>query len=371
MSMKALQKKILITVLSVSNLIVLITVFHLHFDSKQSLYLFSQSENIEDLKTKVEKNCGRELKKLYDKERNWFRCTVRLNRKQKEAFYTLKTEVTVKRKADGSISMVAQGRMMDKKRHATEADFCNNCKTDDLAENPQTSLEVIQQVTSMMENLYTTAEDSVNKARKKYNEKDREKRLAYFKEKKCLGEWDEEDESFKDFDSEEKLKCKIKLFNRISLPLDSEKYYHKELKKELWDIALSDDDDYLLKDGLLKSFRNPYKNSFSVRASAGLLNSYVSFWKDHFEVLDEQEQEQFVRRITNEVQSLTNFMKPKQAEADLYYLNKGLNNVWLKVNRGTLNPRATTTPPATPPATPNTEQRFYEQIRQKTQNLYR
>ena len=322
--MKTLQKKMVMLFLSFSNLAVLGLVFHTYFASQQSLFLFSSSEDLEDLHQKISQECEDELQALKEGERNSFTCSIRVNQKQKEASYILRTKVIVEKQSDGSFAIRGQGAMRDKKQHATEADFCNDCSTEtSTVSQSGTLVEIINQVKDMAGKFYTEAQDSVRKARKEYNEKDREKRMAHIKEKKCQGRWDDTDESFEEFELEERLDCKMNQISELGLPLEIEKFYHKNLKKELWDIAISDDD-YLLKDSeLLDKLSDPYRYPLSVRASSSLVKLYLNDWKDDYDILDTtNEKINFLKGLQNNVSHITSVMTPEQSQQDLYYFKQ-------------------------------------------------
>ena len=334
--MKTFVKSILIMFLGFSNLAVLGVVFHSYFNNHQSLKLFSFSEDRNDLKEKIHKECKKELKELLQNKRISFICSVTLNQRHKGASYTLATKFKIKKTEEGKIQITEKkGAIRNSTQHATEADFCNDCLPEDkeLTDSATTDItELIKEVTEVAEEMLDTAQESVQNAYKKHNEKDKAKRIARIKERDCKGSWNSETESFEEFDVEEKLNCRMRQISRLKT-VDVENFYHDKLKKELWLTALSDDD-YVL-DGLLDKFKDPYRYSLSVRSSTGLLKNYLD-WKDDFEVLDSlEEQRVFLNHIKGDIYSMANFMKKERAQQDLYYLNKGFDGVLARLNQAT------------------------------------
>lgn len=345
--MKAFQKKILIAFLSFSNLAVLGLVFHSYFDNHQNLSLFSTAENMGDLRKKVERECKRSLEELVKGEKSSFICNVKVKQRHSGASYTLRTKVTVTRKENGGFVLTGEGAMRDKKKHATEADFCNDCSFENTVGKDGNVIEVIGQVVDMAEKLYEDAKESVKEAQKEYNKKDRAKRIAKIKERRCEGKWNETDEEFEEFELEDRLKCKKNRISELDFPLEIERYYHEDLKKELWKTALSDDDYYLLEDlKLLDMFQDPYRYPFSVISSVKLLKRYSNHWRDNFNSRGSlPSQVAFVRGIKSEVDYMTNLMKKEQSQVDLYYLNKSFDGLLARVNQmGHRMPRLPSSP---------------------------
>ena len=335
--MKALQKKILIMFLSFSNLAVLGLVFHAYFDSHQNLSLFSTAENMADLKKKVERKCKRSLEDLVKGNRSSFICNVKVKQRHSGASYTLRTKVIVTKKENGDFIIEGQGAMRERKKHATEAEFCDDCSIENTVGKDGKLMEVMGQVVDMAEKLYEDAQKSVKEAQKEYNKKDREKRIAKIKERRCEGHWNETEKQFEEFELEDRLKCKKKRISELDLPLEIEAFYHRDLKKELWRTALSDDS-YLLDDlNLLDMFnKDSYRYPLSVRTSASLLKRYSSHWKDNFDSLDSfPAKNNFLRGIKSEVDHMTNLMRKEQSQIDLYYLNKSFDGLLARLNQAT------------------------------------
>ena len=333
-------------------------VFYTYFENHQTMNLFSLSEDTSDLKKKIAKDCKKFLKELTEGKRSSFICNVKVNQRQKGASYLLRTRVKViKNTGAEGFTIEGKGQMSNKSQSLTEADFCNDCvKTDSVTEN---NLEdIMKQVLEMAETVYFEAKDSVQKAQKEYNKKDRAKRMASLKEQRCEGRWDEDSEKFKKFDIEEKLQCKMEKLSSKGLPLEVESFYHRELKNELWKTALSEED-YILED-LLDKFNDPYRYTFSVRASTGLIKNYMN-WKEDFSLLDSMLKKQdFIRSIKGDVNQTISFMTKEQSQKDLYFLNKGFDGLFARVNQAPAGP---TTQRPTPSIN-------YEDVRRQVKDLY-
>lgn len=366
-SMKNLWKKFLMALLGFSNLAVLATVFHIYFDSHQSVFLFSVSEDEADLREKVKTECKDYLQELVDGDRTSFSCFIKLSQKHRGASYYLRTRVEVTKNDSGGFEIKGKGQIRDPTRHATEADFCNDCsKTEQVAESDFE--EAMKQIVDMAETIYSEAQTSVQKAHEEYTKKDRERRMAALKERHCKGSWNEEDEEYKEFDLEEKLNCKMNKISSLGLPLEVEEYYHKELKNELWKIALSEDD-YILADNVLDKFNDPLRYSFSVRASTGLIDRYLG-WKDDYEVLNAQERTHFLRNVGREVNQTIQVMTQEQSQKDLYYLNQGFDGLLLRLDQATSGSAPRLTKPPAAGTSPTITPVNYEGVRKGVQGLY-
>lgn len=356
--MRFLQKKLFIAVLSASNLAVLSLIFYVNFDNRQHLQLFfySSSSNLEE---QIKSECGEELEKLVNQKRNWFNCSITV----KKRYYTLRPEVTVSRQDDGTINIEAVGTMTKKTQHATQAEFCNTCETKGKSLADENNLQdILKETIRLANNIYIDAEDAVDKAKRPYNENKRDKRIANVKERACKGKWDDDTSSFNEFSSIERLECHIDRIDQITPFDDRAKYYHTKLKKELWNLALTDED-YLLEDELLSSLKQPYKYPLSVQSSVSLLSRYLN-WKDDFAAQDDLHgQSLFVKSIQNDINKMTRLMKPEQSRVDLHYLNKGFDSLLFQLDKST----SSTNTPLTIKVGPSIN---YDQVTSSTQHLY-
>ena len=364
--MKKIKKALFIFILSLSNLAVLGLIFNSYFSSQEQIKLFSISESLEDLKGKIQKECEKELEAILNEERKSFICSVSLQKKHKGVSYSLKTRFKVSREEDKIKIKEISGKLTDKKDHITEAQFCGDCAPDKELEDSaaQDITELMKEVLNVAEDIYDKAQNSVEEAYKDYNQKDRERRLARIKESKCEGAWSAEAESFEEFtETEDKLNCRLNQMSNLNSLLETENFYHNKLKKELWQMALSEDK-YLLEDGLLDQFKDPYSNSLSVRSSIGLLDNYLR-WKEDFDILESLAGKQsFLREISSDVNSIKGFMTDRQAQQDLYYLNKGFDGLFAQLNQ--------TEPSQTPfqISIPPTSSINYEAVSKEVDSLY-
>ena len=368
--MKKIYKKMILAFLSVSNLAVLGLVFQAYLGNQQKLYLFSRSESVRDLRKKVEKECQKALQELVEGQRSSFICNVKVQQRQRGASHSLRTKVTVSREADGSFSIEGQGAMREKKGHATEADFCNDCSTTkNTVANEGDLTEIMKQVLDTAEKFYDEAHESVQEARKASKQKSQSKNKAEAREQKCEGHWDSANQTFEEFDREERLKCKMNRISELSTMMDIDRFYHgrkHNFQKELWNIAISDED-YLLEDTdvLERLASNPYRHSLTVRNSAILLRHYLK-WKDHFEVLDSvEDKNRFLRGIKDSVDQKAVFMNANTRnlyQRDMYYLNKGFDGLLVDLNQ--VSPRIPSSPGTAPPIN-------YEEVRRQVEDLYK
>ena len=366
--MKNLKKTVLIAFLSLSNLAILGLVFNSYFASHEQIKLFSVSESFEDLKGKIQNECEKELKAILDGERTSFICSVSLQQRHKGVSYSLKTRFKISME-EGKIKIQEiSGKLRDKKQHITEARLCENCISDKQLEDSATQdiTELMKEVIAIAEDIYDKAQSSVETAYEEYNQKDRERRIAKIKERRCEGVWNEETESFEIFtETEDKLKCQLNQISNLDSPLEVESFYHNKLKKELWHLAFSEEDRYLLEDGLLDQFEDPYRYSLSVRSSTGLLENYIR-WKEDFDVLESvREKQQFLRAISQDVNSMKGFMTEKQAEQDFYYLNKGFDGLLAQINQSATSLPQTPTQIQAPASDIN-----YDTVRKEVETLY-
>ena len=363
--MKKLKNLTLIALLSFSNLAVLGLVFNSYFSNQEQIKLFSVSEDTAVLKQKIQKECESELKAILDGKRTSFICSVSLQKKHKGVSYSLKTRFKVSKEKDKIKIKEISGKLRDKKKHITEAQFCGDCTGDiELEDSAVEDIsELMKELLAVAEDIHDSAQDSVETAYKNYNQKDKERRLARIKERKCEGAWNSETESFEEFtEPEDRLNCRISQMSDLNSPLEAEDFYHSKLKRELWRLALSEDK-YLLEEGLLNQFKDPYSNSLSVRSSTGLLENYLR-WKEDFDILESlAEKQNFLKGISQDVNSMKGFMTEKQAQQDLYYLNKGFEGLLSRLNQVNLPQSPTQTQSPSPSID-------YEAVSREVEKLY-
>ena len=375
--MKNLKKIFLIVLLSGSNLIVLGLVFNSFFSNQESIRLFSASESREDLKAKIQRDCEKDLKAILAKQRKSFICSVNLQQRHKGVSYSLKTRFKVSREGNKIKIKEISGQLRDKKQHVTEARFCGDCIEDRELENSASEdiAGLMKEVLILAEDIYDKAQDSVEEAYQEYNQAERDKRMAQAKAEKCEGIWNEKTSNFEEFKNrEDKLKCLLAQANNLNDFLSAEDFYHNKLKKELWHIALSEEDKFLLEEGLLKQFKDPYRNSLSVTSSAGLLESYIR-WKEDYDILESiEEKQKFLSSISQDISYMKSLMSDKQSQQDIYYLNQGFDGLFAKLNQNkNLPPAQISDQPINYRAIseePEASSIDYEAVSKEVENLY-
>ena len=278
-------RKLLFGLISFSNLAVLSLVFGVYFQNNyQTSKMYSTTkEGIgtkeSDIKNKIQKQCGKELQNVIEGKRLEFICGVSIKGNEKGSSYVLRTKVILKKSNDG-FSIEGTGSMNSKTRYATEADFCDSCK-EEVSVTSSDKDTVFEQIFDIAKTIDQKAASSVINAKEVYRQKDLEKRRALLKQKKCKGEWSEDQEEFVEYDSEEALDCKISRLDEKDF-FEKETYYNDTLKEELWELALSDDYDLLDKSILGKLQRTHFNKNLSVQNSTGFIGRYVD-WKNSYE----------------------------------------------------------------------------------------
>ena len=336
----SLGKSLLIFTLSLSNLFVLVMLFSLS-SGDQTYRFFSTSMDGESLIKKIKQECKTGIQEIFDGERISYICNITVDGKHQGADYKFKSQFKVSKK-EGKVSITKiAGRFADAEEHLSEATFCDACFDDqEFADSSATQVtEFMKEVEILANKLAENAEESSDKAHEEYNEANEKRAEARKKEEDCEGVWDKESESFEEFeDTEEKIECRMAQMGRKGSPLDVEKFYHDEVKKELWDFYLVEKGDEEKLQAILNSFDDTADDSAryspSVRASADLLQSFISWDKD-FDTLETQiEKERFLKNISPSVLLFASLMTKDQFEQDLYYLDKGFDEEYKKVVRG-------------------------------------
>ena len=327
----SLKKSLVILFLSLSNLLVL-TVVLSHSFGTRSYNLFSL-DNEESLKQKIQEECGSELQKVVNGERKSFICLIKMNQKHEGADYELRTRFKVLKKGEKLKIIDISGRLANGEKHLTEAEFCNDCFEDREFQDSSASnfTEFMKELSILAEEMSLSAEQSSESAFEDYHEKDRERALARLKETNCEGAWNKQSQSFQEFeDLEEKLECRLSQMDRQGSLIQAEEFYHKLLKKELWNLYNEGEEELL--EETLQSFNDPYRYSLSVRASTALLENYTR-WKEGFDTLESlKDKEAFLQGISKDVKYFTGLMTKEQSEQDLYYINEGFDGLYKAVD---------------------------------------
>ena len=283
--MKSINK-LLIIVLSVSNffVIALVAGLFLSKDNPNAYYSMSASNELTEA---VNKKCKKEIQDVADNKRREYVCTVKVQKREGKARYTVKIKAIIKNK-NGNIEIAAEGKISDKNQ-ATEAGFCSDCREVSRM-FPLESTSVLKEFMDIASRLEYKAERNAIEAAKKHQEKATDRAAGLKQEKQCLGTWNELEEKLEKFSIDEQVDCKMSKVKKQVNMYEAENYYNKSgLKSDLWSIALSDD--YLLTDNYLDSLKKtPLRNSLSVKHSVNFMKKYL-FHRDSYEdgdFLDEE-----------------------------------------------------------------------------------
>ncbi|MCY4512197.1 MAG: hypothetical protein OXB86_00750, partial [Bdellovibrionales bacterium] len=204
-----------------------------------------------------------------------------------------------------------------------EAEFCEGCEREDLSPNASV-IDVMKEVVAMAEKQEERVKDELKEVKNEYDRAQIPKRVAVKKQRRCEGYWNEDDQVYEEYDTEERLDCKMaKLLTKPFIEKD--RYYQETLKRELWQEALSDEGDpYLIMDHLKRIRANPYGFSQESRNSVTLLENYIG-WRDRYENAENDYQRNFViNRIVDRAEGLSDHLGNRGQE-DFLYLRTGLD----------------------------------------------
>ena len=354
-------KKNFIALLSLSNVLVLGLVFNVYFGNSQKIYLFSLAENLEDLKQKIQQDCAEDFSKILNGLEKHFICQVDLDQSHKGVSYKFKAEFKVSQQGDSIRITEIVGKLRDKKDHITEAHFCNDCFNERSLDSSSNMEELMTEVSDLVEDMYNSAQDSVEEAYNEEKQSDSKRRLAKIRERECEGFWNEESQIFEEFtQAGDRLHCRLNQIHEMDSLLEIEQFYHEKLKKQLWNVALSEEEKASLTNEFFDSFHSPYRYSLSVRSSMALLENYTR-WKEDFDILESLRDKQlFLKEITQDVRSLMSFMSSDQFEQDLYYLNQGFDGLYKKLEPADINSQKSI-------PSPNID---YETVSEEVKKLY-
>ncbi len=328
-------KKLLFGLMGLSNLAVLVLVFGVYFQNNyQTSRMYSLDGTVgtkeSDLKDKIKKQCGKELENVINGKRSEFICGITIKGREKGSSYVLKTKVTLKKGSNNNFIIEGLGSMNGKTRYATEADFCDSCK--EKSEVASSDVDtVFGQIFDIAQTIDQKAASSVINAQEVYRKKDLLKRNAILKQRQCKGEWNESDEEFIEYDIEETLTCKISKLNTKDFR-QKEVYYNNHLKKDFWNLALSDDHDLLDKSTLYKLQRNHFRHNLSVQNSTSALSRYLD-WKSEYESGSTDDIEYKLNLIVKDLQNLSNI--DKNLSLDYQYLTQ--NHPHISISNAPIN----------------------------------
>ena len=310
--------------LGASNVFVLGFVLNVYLQSTgMSLSLYATAP-LEDV---VKNKCRTEVERVVSGEFETQRCWVEMKNRHKGVGYEVKTKLRIEKGAgDGEIKVTVDENKIadipDEYEEDLEAGFCEDCSSEKTGNNDFES--VVQEIAGLLEERAGAAKRAVSEAKDKHDRSRLSERTARIKERRCEGRWDEDEEEYVEFDVEEALDCKMAKLIRMS-PYEKDQYYNGFLKHELWQLAMSEEEDpYMIMDSLNKISSNPYHFSHSTRLSAGLIRNYVG-WKDRYEELESDiHRDLFVRNIVDSASRVAVHLGD-QGRHDLRYLQSGLN----------------------------------------------
>lgn len=283
--------------------------------------------SVEMNKARISKKCKKWIDQLIEtSEPDEYVCTVRARRSQEGASYTVKSQIVIKReKKNGIIKVEVKGSLKNPTRHATEAEFCSegcDMGSADINKGSNT-MEVISQIAELTNSLENQVKETVREAKVQYDEKRQEENMSRQKQRACLGKWHKKDRWFEEFSIEQQVDCKFTKLRSIKNPERRNLYYHQVLKRDLWKLAVDEEDNDFLREGLLSATVDPSYSS-STRSSASLLSRYLE-WKRDYALLDSLgEREQFGNRVRRESQNLVSRLSSDYSTDEIKLLNHGL-----------------------------------------------
>lgn len=318
------NKKLIVAIIGFSNFVVLASIGGLYLQNNSQSYYFYSKAPDSTLENKIKRSCGEGIKDVNEGKRSQYICNVKLPKHQKGAAYHLSTKVTIKRVKQDSgttdkskIVISAQGKISNQTGHATEANFCEDCK--EIVELQDSgSQDIFKEFVDVANLIQSAAENQVANAADAHKNKMQLRARSKQKEERCLGTWLEQDEEFEEFDFEQRLDCKISKVNRHKNLYTAEKYYDSEIKSDLWNVAMSDED-YLLPDYLNTLKKSMLMQSLSVKTSTSLMGNYIN-WKDDYEDLGP------TKKIMSDLENMINTAKTLNinnvSNPDERFLNK-------------------------------------------------
>ena len=336
--MKSLRKPFVIVTLALSNCLVLGSAFYSLMSGQSLLPQASTGTPLgeEKVQKEIKDECEDHFKRVLENEgsRSYI-CSVNVDVRKRNTSYTYRTRIVVSKDADDKVNIKLRDGLVNTSGYVEDTEAQFNYECDDCDKEKESDSSDISGLMSEITDLSTTVLAATNKeitsARDEYNEASATRRKNQERANRCEGEFEDDDKdefvAFEDF--EEEAECHREKMSRMD-SLRREQYYHSQVSPKLWDNAMSDEYNYLMPD-ILSEFSDPYKYSFSVRSSTGLIKQYLG-WKDDFSLLDSPaDQDAFVRRIAGTVDQMARLMTQDQARSDLRHLDKGLNGALARV----------------------------------------
>lgn len=307
--------------LGASNFFVLSFVLNTYLQSDGiTLYSTVASESL------VKRECKEQVEKVIKWKEGSQVCRVTVTKRHKGARYKQNMKFKIKKEGEKLVITIDETHLSDRTKHAEklEAAFCEEgCEREDLSPNAS-AMDVMKGIVAIAEKQEEKIKDQLNDAREEYERARINERTAKVKHRRCEGYWNEEDQVYEEYDTEERLDCKMAKLVRMN-HIQKDQYYQDILKDEFWKVALSDEEDpYLLLDHLRRIRSSPYHFSPASRHSAGLIGNYVS-WRERYEELEDDHHREFViNQIVRNASDLSHHLGQK-GQKDFVYLRSGLD----------------------------------------------
>ena len=307
--------------LGASNLFVLSFVFNTYLQSGGiTLYSTVATESL------IKRECEEQVEKVMQGRAESQVCRVEVKKRHKGAQYKQSMKFKIKKEGTKLVITLAETNLYNRTKHAEklEADFCEDCKTNDDLNHNANLTDVMKEIVNMAEGQEEKVTDELNEAREEYERAKISERVAKVKHIRCEGYWNEEDQIYEEYDTEERLDCKMSKLVRMN-PQQKDRYYRDILKDEFWNIALDDEENpYIITDYLARIQANPYHFSLQSRASAGLIGNYVK-WRDSYEGLEnDYHKDILINQVVRSAASLSTHLG-EQGQRDFTHLRSGLD----------------------------------------------
>ena len=349
--------------LGASNLFVLSFVLNIYLQSGGiTLYSTVATENL------VKRECEEEIERVLKGRAESQVCRIEMKQRHKGAKYTENQKYKIKKEGSKLVITVEENVLTDRNKHAEEIEgtFCEGgCdKNEDLTADAN-ALDVMKAIVAMAEKQEEAVKDRMNEAREEYEKARISERVARVKQRRCEGYWDEDEEMYEEYDTEERLDCKMARMVGMS-SIQKDRYYRDTMTDEFWNIALDDEEDpYFIIDHLSR-INSSSHFSLNSRVSAGLIRDYVG-WRDRYEDLDNDYQRDIViNQLVRNASGLAGHLG-EQGQKNFLHLRTGLDRHF-DMAGARLNSVITHTTPTHTPAshTPTTT----SPINQQTLDLY-
>ncbi len=329
-----LKKAFLIGGLGLSNLAVLGFALGMYFQSREpGERFFSHGDrldhNFERIEKDLERRCRSKIDAVQSGEKDAQYCSVELKQKYGRASYTVKQRFKIEREGDGEQAKIvftsANSRIRGGTGFAskTEGKYCEDCKAEMRISAGGMNEFMSQFIDLARDAVYEEMREALDREKTDYDSRESDRKAGLRKERNCEGDWDEGEGYFTPFDFEGQMSCETRRLSQIP-PMERDNYYYQNIQPRLWEAVRSDDSDLFLDGDFWNQFNDPFRHSFSVRASAGLLKKYHEDWRNTFNSYeDEAGRQAYLKLVREDARQYLRLLPPERAEADLYNLNRG------------------------------------------------